>query len=297
MHIQGKNALITGGASGFGAALGKRLLEKGATIIILADINSQTGSTFVNSLNNSQKYTGKAVFLHVDVASPRDLENLFQEAIRVCGGKLDIIVNNAGIPESELFYTLTNDLLWKKVVDINFNAVIHGTRMGIAHFSKTSDNQRSQQRSESRGVILNISSMSAYYPMSLQPIYSATKAGVLSFTQSLTAFPLLPTSPKIRCCAICPSFSPTGIKPLTEYFYKSSQTMTDVLQTHGEEQKRALLDNIAREMEKLSVDIDMVVDAMIMGIENEELHAVGIRVTKEKGIDVPGLKGVKRSKL
>jgi NAD(P)-dependent dehydrogenase (short-subunit alcohol dehydrogenase family) len=106
-------------------------------------------------------------------------------------GHLDICVNNAGIGDVKSFLddrSVDGKGSWRKTVDINLTAVIDGTRIAV-------------QAMEGRGgVIVNVASAAGLYPSSSQPIYSASKAGVVMFTRSLSKL----KAKGIRVNALCP---------------------------------------------------------------------------------------------
>ncbi|KAJ3060579.1 hypothetical protein HK102_009439 [Quaeritorhiza haematococci] len=119
------------------------------------------------------------------------------------------------------------------------------------------------QRSGRGGVVLNVSSLAGLYPQDYQPVYAASKAGVIHFTRSLES--LSYQTPSIRVNCICPSFSPTPLVQKTEEIY-------------GEPFKAVV--------DQAMVPVEMVVDAMMRGIEDEGLAGAAIRVTPQFGIDL-----------
>ena len=215
MKIEGKVAIITGGAAGFGSAFAERFLSKGYRLVfrakrsyvsdskkrgrvVLADMNTTAGHDLIEN-KFEKKFSGKVIFVPCDVRRTEDLENVWRLGSQAFG-QIDVMINNAGITEPAFFYTDVQDK-WKSVVDINLVAVISGSRIAISHFAE----QAKGGKFRDGGVILNLASLAAFYPQVMSPVYSATKAGVLHFTRSLSSsmFKALESSPKIRAVAIC----------------------------------------------------------------------------------------------
>ncbi|CAG8566366.1 10490_t:CDS:2 [Gigaspora rosea] len=190
MQIKDKVVILTGGANGIGAALARRLVSEGARVII-GDIDRKEGQELETELNQNNKVN--AIFIFCDVTNFDHLSKLFDTAQNTFGG-VDIVCNNAGIGQENEFYDQTNR--WIKIIDVNLNAVIKCTQLGIQYLKKRGG-----------GVIINTASMSAFYPMSHSPIYSTSKRAVVGFTQSLRD---LKDTDKIRVNAVAPSYLKHG---------------------------------------------------------------------------------------
>ncbi|KAJ8329700.1 hypothetical protein BDV3_003694 [Batrachochytrium dendrobatidis] len=257
MKINGKVAIVTGASSGFGKMLSLRLISSGARVV-LGDISVAAGQELLLQLNS--RSPASAIFVKCDVTKAEDLKLLFDSA-RKAFGRIDIVVNNAGIVEKEEF---TKDLKdsWKSVIDIDLTAVIMGTRMAISEMVKQ---PKIDDAVLWRGAIINTASLAGLYPQSQQPIYAAAKSGVVNFTRSLG---YLFTEQGIHVNCICPSFSDTPI--LNTLLGKS-------VPSH------------------MKVPISLVIDAFILGIEDQSLKGDVIRVTPEYGIDIVGRR--RKSKL
>ncbi|KAF0452383.1 NADP-binding protein [Gigaspora margarita] len=237
MQIKDKVVILTGGANGFGAALARRLVSEGARVII-GDIDRKAGQELVTELNQNNKVN--AIFIFCDVTNFDHLSQLFDTAQNTFGG-VDIVCNNAGIGQENEFYDQTNR--WIKIIDVNLNAVIKGTQLGIQYLKKRGG-----------GVIINTASMSAFYPMSHSPIYSTSKRAVVGFTQSLRD---LKDTDKIRVNAVAPSYFDSN---LTQGLLKSKK--------HGQAAKNFGF-----------VPIDDVIDAFIRIIQDDKLAGDTIAVT------------------
>ncbi|KAJ3153061.1 hypothetical protein HDU86_005359 [Geranomyces michiganensis] len=215
--------------------------------VVLGDISSKAGSALADEIN--AKYPGRAVFAVCDVTSKKDQENLFALA-RTKYGRIDIVVNNAGIGENRMFGTDGSDS-WLPVLRIDLEAVILGTRLALAEM----------QKAGTGGVILNTASLAGLVPVEFQPVYAAAKAGVVNFTKSLGQW----KKKGIRAVAICPGFTQTGIIDAG---------------------RAAFGDAFHSFVGPQLIPIDTVIDAFVLGIEDESLTGVAIRITKEHGIKV-----------
>jgi len=129
-----------------------------------------------------------------DVTNYAQQAALFQAAERHFG-RVNIIINNAGIAESVPLWQ-DDKALWKKVIDIDLSAVIEGTRLGI----------EALQKQGTGGVIINTASLAGLYPQAMTPAYSAAKFGVVGLTRSFKGF-----GENIRVNAVAPSFADTKI--------------------------------------------------------------------------------------
>ncbi|GJJ72378.1 15-hydroxyprostaglandin dehydrogenase (NAD) [Entomortierella parvispora] len=192
MLVQDKVAIITGASSGFGKALAQRLTSKGAKVI-LGDIDVKDGERLANELNYDKKEK-IAYFVQCDVTNYAQQAALFDAAQRHFG-RIDIIINNAGIAESVPLWQ-DDKALWKKVIDIDLSAVIEGTRLGI----------EALQKQGTGGAIVNTASLAGLYPQTMTPAYSAAKFGVVGLTRSFKGF-----GDNIRVNAVAPSFADTKI--------------------------------------------------------------------------------------
>ncbi|CAG8776813.1 34500_t:CDS:2, partial [Gigaspora margarita] len=180
MQIKDKVVIITGGASGIGAALARRLVLEGAQVVI-GDVDKKSGQDLVTELNQNNKI--KAIFVFCDVTNFDNLRQLFDTAQNTFGG-IDVVCNNAGILPIE-FYDQTDN--WVKTVGVNLNAVIKGTQLGIEFLKKRGG-----------GVIINTASAAGFYPWKLFPVYCSTKFG-------------LNKTDKIRVNAIAPGYVNTNM--------------------------------------------------------------------------------------
>lgn len=195
MRLNGKVAVITGGASGMGRSTVLRFLREGAKVVI-ADYNEQTGADTLAAAA-AEGLAGNARFIKVDVAREQDIEAMFACAVDSFGG-IDIVFNNAGVGGAigPLTETTVDD--W----DYTFDVLAKGVFLGIKHAARI---MRAQGRG---GAIINTASVAGLSGDAGPLVYSAAKAAVISLTQS-AAVEL--GADRIRVNAICPGFIATPL--------------------------------------------------------------------------------------
>ncbi len=143
--LNGKIAIVTGGASGIGAACAMKFAKEGATVVV-ADVNDEGGR------DSAQKITSKgglAEFVHVDVTSPPDIEHLVNGTVER-NGKIDVLLNNVGInPVGNAVEASLED--WDKVMTVNLRSAFLGCKTVIPVMIKGGG-----------GSIINMGSVSAW---------------------------------------------------------------------------------------------------------------------------------------
>ena len=168
MRLEGKVAIISGGARGMGAAEAKLFAREGAKVII-CDVLEDEGRQTEAEIN---EVGGDAVFVKLDVTSQDEWENAVNTAIERFG-KLDILVNNAGIIVQSTIEDMTVEL-WDKVMDVNAKGVFLGTKTAIPHMKEAGG-----------GSIVNISSISGIVRQdNVHAGYNAAKGAVRIFTKA-----------------------------------------------------------------------------------------------------------------
>ena len=167
--LEGKTAIVTGGARGIGRAISVKLASEGANVVI-CDIAINEAAEETVKLIEEQGV--KAAAFAVNVTVPEDCENLFKQAAEVFG-KVDILVNNAGV---------TRDNLIMRMKEEEFDLVIATNLKGTYNMMKAATRPMMKAR---YGRIVNISSVVGIYGNAGQVNYSASKAGVIGMTKSL----------------------------------------------------------------------------------------------------------------
>jgi NAD(P)-dependent dehydrogenase (short-subunit alcohol dehydrogenase family) len=192
----GKSIVITGGAGILGGEIACALVGCGASVAIM-DRDPALADRLMERLETS---VGRAIIVYGDVLDPEILEESARQVIEAFG-QVDCLINAAGgnhpratTGPDQSFFDLPPDAL-RFVFDLN----IIGTVLSSQVFGKL-------MVSQGEGVILNISSMNAFRPLTKIPAYSAAKAAVSNFTQWLAVHMAQEYSPRIRVNAIAPGF-------------------------------------------------------------------------------------------
>ena len=195
-NIQDSVAVLTGGGGVLCAAMSKALAQAGVRIAVL-DISLEAAQKVVDEIRADG---GIAIAVHCDVLDKASVE-MAADTVMNEFGQVDFLVNGAGGNKKEAttspdlrFFDLPQDALqW--VFNLNFL----GTVLSSQVFGK-------QMAARRTGAILNISSMSAFQPLTRVPAYSAAKAAVSNFTQWLAVHIAQEYAPQIRVNALAPGF-------------------------------------------------------------------------------------------
>ena len=163
----GKNVLISGGGSGIGHAICLRLAAEGANIILI-DKDLKGGQSVEQELKLQNT---KVLFVQADITSEADVEKVHKEAT-LFFGNIDVLVNNAGAAFAEN-YAMTTLENWNQDIALNLTGHYMLTRLFLPDMV-----------AQGKGAITNISSVNGAQSFG-NPAYSAAKAGVISFTQTL----------------------------------------------------------------------------------------------------------------
>lgn len=184
-----KTALVTGAASGIGKGIAQGLHAQGYAVV-LADIQDDAGEALAESLG------GHATYRHLDVTSEEQWDSVLAEI--ASDQSLEVVINNAGIGAMANIEE-TDLALWQSIFAINSTGVYLGCRKAIAYMNRDRDCS-----------IINISSALGKKALSGTCAYSATKAAVISLTES-TALHCAEQGYRIRCNAILPGFIETPL--------------------------------------------------------------------------------------
>ncbi|XP_047992713.1 peroxisomal hydratase-dehydrogenase-epimerase-like [Leguminivora glycinivorella] len=190
--ITGKTCLITGGASGLGALYANAFLREGAKYVAILDIAEAKGKETAEQLNSI--YPGKVAFIKCEVGEEESISKSFNQVVDTVK-RLDVVINNAGIFND----SPTN---WRKSCDVNWQGLVSFSMRAVKHMRKAEGG--------AGGTIVNIASVAALRPTGCFPIYCASKAAVLHFSQSLSQVPFEEIT-GIRVLTICLGPTDTAI--------------------------------------------------------------------------------------
>ena len=184
MRLDGKVALITGGASGMGRVASELFASEGAKVV-LTDVNDDAGEEAAAAAGNG------AAYVHADVSKEEDAKRMIDTAVDRFG-KLDVLYNNAGImPGDDGSVHSTEKRVWDVVLDVNVKGVAFGCKFGIPAMLESGG-----------GSIINVASFVAWMGAATsQTAYTASKGAVLSMTREIA---VEYARKGIRCNALCP---------------------------------------------------------------------------------------------
>jgi 3-oxoacyl-[acyl-carrier protein] reductase len=189
MRLNGKVAIVTGASSGIGSGIAKAFGAEGAVVIVNYRNGKDSADAVVASIEAAG---GTAVALQADMSKSADVARLFDTVV-VDHGKVDVLVNNAGVAVFEMVADMTEEAFHQQF-DVNVLGYFLATREAVKHFG------------EAGGSIVNISSILSTHPSAGGTVYSATKGAVDNMTYGL-ARELGPRN--IRVNAIMPGYTNT----------------------------------------------------------------------------------------
>ncbi|XP_038701691.1 secoisolariciresinol dehydrogenase-like [Tripterygium wilfordii] len=195
-RLEGKVALITGGASGIGKSTVKLFIEHGA-IVLIADIQDELGHSLCQEINSEESIS----YIHCDVTSDQDVQNAVNSAVSKYG-KLDIMFNNAGILGPRKPITSTDNEEFKRVFDVN----VYGAFLGAKYASKVMIPAK-------KGCILFTASVASVICGGNPNVYGVTKQALVGLVKSL-AVELGEHGIRVNCISPYATFTPMVMKTL-----------------------------------------------------------------------------------
>jgi len=180
MRLRDKVAVVTGGGSGFGAAICRRFVAEGAKVV-LVDCSADRGGAVAMEIG--------AAFVEGDVAADELARRMIRTAVDRFG-RLDVLVNNAGAPQSPTTIVDTNEHDFDRLMAVNAKAIFLAAKHAVP-----------VMRQQGGGVILNTVSVAAIRPRPNLSAYNASKGAALVLSKSL-AIELAPDRIRVNC--VCP---------------------------------------------------------------------------------------------
>ncbi|GKX33092.1 MAG: 3-ketoacyl-ACP reductase [Rhizobiaceae bacterium MnEN-MB40S] len=193
MRLAGKSAIVTGGASGFGAGIARKFVNEGARVMI-ADVNGEAAASFAAELGDA------AVAQAVDVSKGESVETMTQSALKAFGA-IDILINNAGVTHLPMAMEDVSEEDFDRVLAVNVKSVYLTARSIVPHM-----------KSRGQGAIMNVASTAGVSPRPRLNWYNASKGWMITATKTM-AVELAPQG--IRVNAIAPV---AGETPLLKSF-------------------------------------------------------------------------------
>ncbi|MGY3451958.1 SDR family oxidoreductase [Bradyrhizobium sp. USDA 4353] len=189
MSLEGKVVAITGASSGIGCATAKLLAEHGA-FVVLGARNEKALAAITDEITAAG---GKAAFQRTDVRHRQDLEALVALAIK-CGGKLDAMINNAGIGPISRFDALRVED-WDAMIDVNLRGTLYGIAAALPVFKR-----------QGSGHMINVVSTAGLKILPTMGVYAATKNAVRTATEALRQ----EAGPNLRVTEVSPGMVATN---------------------------------------------------------------------------------------
>ena len=188
-HLNGKVALITGGGSGIGASIAKRFVAEGAKVVITGRRKDALADT-VAALPE-----GTVLPFAGDVSSPDDAKAMVEATVKF-GGKIDVLVNNAGIDPSGTVVNIPIEQ-FQRVIETNLYGPFYMMKFTIPHMIEAGG-----------GSIVNIASLAALRRIPAMPAYCASKSGLIGLSESVA---LDYGKDNIRCNVVAPGATSTAM--------------------------------------------------------------------------------------
>ncbi|MGI9288020.1 MAG: SDR family NAD(P)-dependent oxidoreductase [Pseudomonadales bacterium] len=219
-NLSGKVVIVTGGTRGIGRAIAGQLVDRGAAVVV-AGTNQQKSDAVAAELG------GDSMGIQVDVADHEACAAMVEKTVEKYG-RIDVLVNNAGITGKAARTTEQTPETWQQVIDVNLNGVFYCTLAAIPHMQKGGG-----------GAIINLSSVDGLAGMATLPHYSASKHAVIGFTKSAA---LEYGKDNIRVVAVAPGFIATEMTD--ELFTDSAAAIVSSMAALGRPARPAEVGNM-----------------------------------------------------
>ncbi len=237
--LDGKVALVTGAGKGIGAAIARELSAYGAALVLNYSRSAQAAEALARELSENGK--GQAMTVQADVSNLQQVCDMMEQAWQRFG-RIDYLINNAGITRDKTFRKLTVQD-WHEVIDTNLNGVFYCIHAALPHLIE-----------QGNGSIVNISSIVAQMGNFGQANYAAAKGGLFSFSKTL-ALELARHNISVNCVA--PGFIETDMLAKVPDEYKEQIRNQIPLKRFGKPEE------VAKAVRFLCVDGDYITGQVI----------------------------------
>jgi 3-oxoacyl-[acyl-carrier protein] reductase len=202
MRLAGKVAIVTGGGSGFGEGIAKRFAAEGASVVI-GDLNLAAAEKVAGEINKAGQ---KALPVAADVSQNLQMKALVEKTVKAFGG-IDIMVNNAGMPQRNASLLNTDEATFDKLFAVNVKSIYLSAQHAIP-----------EMRKRGGGCFINIASTAGVRPRPGLVWYNGSKGAVITLTKAM-AVELAPE--QIRVNALNPV---AGLTPMLKEFMGGEET-------------------------------------------------------------------------
>ena len=209
MEVKNKVVIVTGGGSGIGKATALHFAKHEA-VVVVSDINIEKAEKVSEEIVTNK---GKSIPIKANVAKFSDVENLIEQTVSTFG-KLDVIVNNAGIGPNLLKTHESTLRDWDRVISVNQTGVYYGMKIALNQFLK-----------QGYGNIVNIASLAGLKASPNNISYSASKFAVVGMTKSAA---MEYAKKNIRINAVCPGYTESA---LLNQLINAKPEMDDILKS------------------------------------------------------------------
>ncbi|CAK7208575.1 hypothetical protein SEUCBS140593_000219 [Sporothrix eucalyptigena] len=227
-------AVVTGGASGIGRAMARYFVDQQYGHVAVLDVDARSGQEVAAELTAVSKSAGSATavrFLPCDVGSWASQADAFRQVFDSCGGRIDVVMANAGISEggesslvAEAMKTDDADAAPSepsmRTLNVNLVGTMFTVKLAI-HYMKKNEPSSAHGAPPLRGTIVCTASNAGLYPFPVAPIYAASKSGVIGLVRAM-ALPLQRAAIQIH--GLAPAVLETNIAPSKDLF--SAMIMT-----------------------------------------------------------------------
>ena len=206
-RLEGKVALITGGGTGIGAACAREFAQEGAAVAI----TGRRKDVLESVVKDIEKAKGRALAVTGSVADEAHARSAVAQAVRAFG-KLDVLINNAGVGEFGKLLHETDDTSWNEMLAINLTGTYRMIRAAVPEMIKAGG-----------GSIVNVSSIASLVGIPTTAAYSASKGGMDALTRCVA---MDYAQQKIRCNSVCPGLVDT---PMASGLIENKDALAQIL--------------------------------------------------------------------